>query len=155
MTSVALRFARNPDAADDIVQNAYEKALRKIDQFDGRARLSTWLHRIVVNEALMWLRSERRRNRRQVDVGGLDEAELHAVDPSPDPAQLAIARERRGHLHDGIAQLPECERSVIQRCGLEEASYAQFCAESGVRLAAAKSRAFRGRRRLQELLTPA
>ena len=103
----------------------------------------------------MWLRSERRRNRRRVDIGGLDEAELEGVDPSPDPAQLAILRERRGHLQDGIAKLPESERSVIQRCGLEEASYEEFCAETGVRLAAAKSRAFRGRRRLQELLSPA
>ena len=42
-------------------QNAFVKALRHREQFQGDAAPSTWIHRIVINEALMWLRSERRR----------------------------------------------------------------------------------------------
>ncbi|MCG8588602.1 MAG: RNA polymerase sigma factor, partial [Proteobacteria bacterium] len=67
MISVAVRYTGSRDDAEDVVQSGYEKAVRNYHQFHGRSRFSTWLHRIVVNEALMWLRSEGRRNRhRQV-----------------------------------------------------------------------------------------
>jgi hypothetical protein len=58
---VALRITRNPAAADDVVQSALEKALRHRAEFRGEAQPSTWLHRIAVNEALAWRRSEGRR----------------------------------------------------------------------------------------------
>ena len=50
--AVALRMMRNPDDADDVVQDAMLKAWRNFAHFEGRAAFSTWLHRIVVNAAL-------------------------------------------------------------------------------------------------------
>ncbi|MGH0035457.1 MAG: RNA polymerase sigma factor [Myxococcota bacterium] len=150
MTSVALRYAPDRDAAEDIVQNACEKALRHLDQFRGRARLSTWLHRIVVNESLMWLRSEKRRAARTSDLERSHDPQW--AEAAPGPGERLDAEQRRQRLLASLAALPPDEREVIQRCGLEELSYEQFSAERGLRPAAVKSRAFRGRRRLRALL---
>ena len=152
LTSVARRFATSSDAAEDIVQNAFLKAWRRFDQFDGRSRFSTWMHRIVVNEALMWLRTERRRNRHQLDV--LQRDEVLAESP-PDPGQKLDLHQQTEQLRAGVAALPSLEREVIKACMLEERSYRDFCAEAGIGTAAAKSRAFRARQRLRELLAEA
>jgi RNA polymerase sigma factor (sigma-70 family) len=114
------------------------------------ARLSTWLHRIVVNEALMWLRSEGRRRRR---LGSL------TADPSLGPAveihpQSRWARcEQVEELRRYVARLPEPERGVIEACALGERSYADYAAANSIAAEAAKSRAFRARRRLRDWLT--
>ena len=96
MTSVALGISRCRDAAEDIVQNAFEKAVRNLHQFDGRARFSTWLHRIVVNASLMKIRSRSRRPEALIDdllPGFLEDGHLAA--PAvvwETPADDSIAR---------------------------------------------------------------
>jgi len=150
MTAVARRLLANAEDAEDVVQSAFEKVLRKREQFDARARLSTWLHRIVVNEALMWLRSEGRRRRR---LGSW------TVDPSLGPV-VEIHPQSRGprceqveELRRCVARLPEPERGVIEACALGECSYADYAAANGIAADAAKSRALRARRRLRHWLT--
>ena len=59
--SLARRILRDDSAAEDVVQEAFNKAFQNLDRFEGRSTLKTWLHRIVVNQALMALRSQRRR----------------------------------------------------------------------------------------------
>ena len=61
LLAVAKRILRSEEDARDAVQTAYLLAFRSLDRFEGGSRLSTWLHRIVVNAALMRLRSRRRR----------------------------------------------------------------------------------------------
>ena len=61
MLAVARRLLRSDDDAADAVQEAFVSAFRAINSFEGGARLSTWLHRIVVNAALMKLRTRARR----------------------------------------------------------------------------------------------
>jgi len=153
MTAVALRVTRSPEAADDVVQNALEKAIRRRHQFRGEARLSTWLHRIVVNEALMWLRAERRRNESAVPI---ERAELpRQVDPEPSAEERLASRQLREQLHRGLAQLRPEEREVLAHCALAECSYDQYGRETGLHPAAVKSRAFRARRHLRACLSPA
>jgi RNA polymerase sigma factor (sigma-70 family) len=53
MLAVARRFVRNDDDAQDVVQAAYLSAFRSVGQFEGQCLVGTWLHRIVVNTALM------------------------------------------------------------------------------------------------------
>jgi len=153
MRAVASRMAPNASAAEDIVQNAFEKAIRKSSQFRGQARFSTWLHRIVVNEALMWLRTERRRTHRQLEIENQHVGEW--MDGSPDPAAQLLERERIELVRRGLRSLPRPEREVLLRCAIDGASYEQFSCEAGIEPAAAKSRAFRARRHLRSLLSPA
>lgn len=148
LTSVARRFS--PDSAEDIVQNAFEKAWRRFDQFDGRARLSTWMHRIVVNESLMWLRSERRRFRHQQGIANDAQREAPAL---PDAAERLEERRSAEWLRAGMAALSPRDREILQACVLDEVPYQDYCARNGIGHAAAKSRAFRARQRLRDLLT--
>ena len=152
MSAVARRIVRSSDAAEDVVQNAFEKAVHKLSTFDGRSLLSTWLHRIVVNEALMWLRSETRRRRRFAlasETGA--EPERHP-DPDGDPSRPLFAHEQIARLRAGLASLPPAERDVLEQCALAGESYDAYASRAGIGSAAAKSRAFRARQRLRDWL---
>lgn len=150
MRAVALRFTRDREAARDVVQNAYEKALRHRDQFAGRARFSTWLHRIVANEALMWLRTETRRGRGRIDA--TEAGTLELPDPGDSPLQTLQHAEDRDRVHQGLATLTPEDRQVVVACHLEGLSYEEFATARGQHPAAVKSRAFRARRRLAAVL---
>jgi RNA polymerase sigma-70 factor (ECF subfamily) len=146
LTAVALRFTRDPDVARDVVQNAFEKVVRHGSKFRGQALVSTWVHRIVANEALMWLRSERRRARHHTDSGQVNTDSV--VDPRPGPAEQLCLRQRERRLLDGLARLAREEQEVVRCCALAGQTYAEYGARTGTHPAAVKSRAFRARRRL-------
>ena len=67
LLAVARRFTRNDEDAQDVLQSAYLSAFRALSDFEGACQLSTWLHRIVVNTALMKLRSRRRRPEESIE----------------------------------------------------------------------------------------
>ena len=67
MLSVARRLLGNDDDAQDAVQEAFLSAFKGLAAFDGRSKLSTWLHRIGVNAALMKLRTQKRRPEQSID----------------------------------------------------------------------------------------
>src|SRR5438045_1859361 len=67
MLAVARKFLPNEEDARDAVQDAFLSAFKAIDQFQGQSRLSTWLHRIVINAALAKLRGRRSRDQRSID----------------------------------------------------------------------------------------
>ncbi len=151
LRAVALRYTRNPDDAADVLQNAMEKILRNGHQFRGGAQVSTWMYRVVANEALMWLRAERRRGARWTS------AESGEVDSTPDrepsPAEQVERQDEVDRLREAISALASDERDVIEHCALREQSYAEWGRVRRLHPAAAKSRAFRARQRLRELLT--
>jgi RNA polymerase sigma-70 factor (ECF subfamily) len=151
LRAIALRYTRDPDNAADVVQNAMEKILRNGHQFRGGAKVSTWMYRVVANEALMWLRAERRRDTRLVagETGNVD----CASDPAPSPAEWAERHDEVARLHAAITALGSQERDVIENCGLRGQSYAEWGRTRRLHPAAAKSRAFRARQHLHELLT--
>lgn len=150
LEAVALRITRHPEHARDVVQNAFEKVLRHGGRFQGESKVSTWIHRIVTNEALMWLRSQRRRSEVQADSELLDGP--GAPQAVGGPAEYSQRRENVRELQRGLMSLSQDERDVILRCALAEESYAAYGSRTGVHPAAVKSRAFRARRRLGELL---
>ena len=67
LLAVARRILHNEEDARDAVQEAFLSAFRGLAKFDGASRLSTWLHRIAINAALMRLRSKRRRPEASLD----------------------------------------------------------------------------------------
>ncbi len=150
LTAVAFRFTRDPERARDVVQNAFEKVVRHGWRFQGNARVSTWIHRIVANEALMWLRSERRRSDVQPESGHGDIETI--ADPTPSAPELLDHQRQVSRLRQAIAELCREEREVIERCTLAGLSYAEYAADAGVHTAAVKSRAFRARRHLARAL---
>ena len=111
LLAVARRFVRNEEDARDVVQSAYLSAFRSLEQFEGTAQLSTWLHRIVVNTALMRLRSRRRKPEESIeDLLPSFVEDGHHVEQFSDwaaPADVLIERsETRRTVRACVDQLP-------------------------------------------------
>jgi RNA polymerase sigma-70 factor (ECF subfamily) len=83
MFRVALRILGDADAAQDVVQDACLKGLRAVTEFNGRASLVTWLHRITVNCARDRLRAERRETRDRVPLDAEIAGALATLETSP------------------------------------------------------------------------
>jgi RNA polymerase sigma-70 factor (ECF subfamily) len=143
---VALRITRDAAAADDVVQNALEKALRHRASFRGEAKPSTWLHRIVVNEALAWRRSEARRARHAQGA-----REAAGAPAAPLPLDALLLREQGERVLRALAGLRAQDRELLARFALD-GDYAAFARRTRVKASAAKTRAFRARRALRAAL---
>jgi RNA polymerase sigma factor (sigma-70 family) len=150
LRQVALRITRNAAAADDVVQNAVEKALRNRHSFRGEAKASTWLHRIVVNEALMWYRGEARLGAKLARV--TEAIAFGAPETRAQPLDALLAGERSRLLGRALRALRPEDADLLSRCALEEHGYASWARRAGMRATAAKTRAFRARRALRAVL---
>jgi len=148
LVGAARRILRDPDAAEDVVQSAFEKVLRRCEQFRGGAQPSTWMHRIVVNEALMWIRRERRREARAPE----HEADAQGAAAAERPDAAASRAQEQERLYRALAALPTGERRVLEAAALGGRGYAELSRELGLSTEGIKSRAFRARRRLREAL---
>lgn len=158
MLSVARRFLRSEDDARDAVQEAFVSAFRAIDGFGGGARISTWLHRIVVNAALMKLRSRRRRPEESIDEllprWKENGHPLHA--PAPWSAEKRLEQdELRGLVQAGIERLPDSYREVLILRDIEELDTQEAAEMLGISANAVKTRLHRARQALREVLDPA
>jgi RNA polymerase sigma-70 factor, ECF subfamily len=144
--------------AEEAVQAGYLSAFAAIGSFEGRSALSTWLTRIVVNEALGRRRAEQRRRRQleQEGVAVLDQyrdALMRGSDAeTPD---VAVAREQiRRLLEQAVAALPDPFRTVFVLREVEGMSSEDTAEVLGVPVATVKTRLHRSRRRLQQMLAP-
>lgn len=144
--AVALRTCRDPDEAADAVQDAFINAYRRAGTYRGTAKVSTWLHRIVVNACLDRMRANRVRRAFPLPESG-DEAAVLAE--SRDPIDEHATRMT---VQAALAQLPIEQRVAITLVDLEgwsvdEAAEILECPPGTV-----KSRCHRGRARLALML---
>lgn len=142
--------------AEDAVQSGYLKAFAAIETFEGRSKLSTWLTRIVINEALARLRSARRQAARaeQMASAARHVDTLYGTMPPPTPDQHAEQAELRGLLEQAIARLPVTYRIAFVLREIEGMSVDEVAAALNVPPATVKIRHFRARRMLQADLAP-
>ncbi len=158
MLAVARRYLRSEDDARDVVQEALLSAFRGIASFDAAAKLSTWLHRIVVNCALMRLRSRRRRPEESIDdlLPSFDEhgGFAHGVVDWDAPAteSLVERRQTRGIVRRCIDRLPASYRALLILRDIEERDTDETAELLGLTVSAVKSRLHRARQALRELL---
>jgi len=153
---IAQRVTRNREDAQDVVQKSFQKAFVHVRKFEERSSFSTWMTRIVVNEAAMCLRANRR-----IRVVGIDELTpregeaalgFQIPDSCPSPEQNYSRCEVQRMLSFAIRQLPQGLRTVIQLCYLDERSLTETAQMMGLSVQAVKSRVLRGRRRLRKML---
>ncbi len=157
MLAVARRFLGDGDDAHDAVQEAFISAFRAMERFEGSARLSTWLHRIVVNAALMKLRSRRRKPEQSIDeLLPTFLSDGHQAEPAVPwkPIDALVRREARDLVRHSIDQLPESYRTVILMRDIEELDTAETAEELGVSPGVVKTRLHRARQALRKLLDP-
>ncbi len=157
MLAVARRFVRNEQDAHDIVQSAYLNAFRSVGQFEGHCQVSTWLHRIVVNTALMRLRSRRRKPETSIDdLLPAFQEDGHHVEQFPDftgrPDQLLEQQQTRAAVRACIDQLPDNYRAVLVLRDIEELSTEEAARLLSMTPTAVKVRLHRARQALSTLL---
>ncbi|MCZ6465438.1 MAG: sigma-70 family RNA polymerase sigma factor [Proteobacteria bacterium] len=157
LLAVARRFLRSEEDAQDAVQDAFLSAFRAIDRFQGGSRVSTWLHRIVVNACLMRLRTRRRKPEQSIEEllpRFLEDGHVE-VPTAPWKAgadHLLESRENRDQVREAIGQLPENYRTVVLLRDIEEFDTDQTAEALGISRAAVKTRLHRARQALRTLL---
>lgn len=144
----ARAILRDDAEAEDAAQEAWVKAYRSLATFRGGSRLSTWLVRIAVNEALM----RRRRLAAAPAAASIDEQDL--VCDAPGPESEAQRAQTRRALETRIDALPEEFRAVFVLRALEELNVAETAAALGIPEATVRTRFFRARGLLRESLGP-
>jgi RNA polymerase sigma-70 factor, ECF subfamily len=150
----ARAILRDDAEAEDALQEAYLQAYRSLGSFRGDAQVSTWLARIVANEALQRLRKQTRR----ADIVPLQPAaaaELEQVtdsDMDKAPEMTAARHEMRRVLESQIDALPEAYRAVFMLRAVEELSVEETASVLALPPATVRTRLFRARSMLREAL---
>lgn len=160
MLAVARRLVRNEDDAREVVQEAFLQAFRALDDFRADAKLSTWLHRIVVNTGLMRLRSSSRRPEGFIDdlLPDFDTTGHHANPVTPIPMTVEDAIERqdvRARVRAAVERLPAAYRAIIVLRDFEDLTTDEAATALGISENAAKIRLHRARQALGTLLRAA
>jgi RNA polymerase sigma-70 factor (ECF subfamily) len=160
MLATARRIVRSDDDAQDVVQEAYVSAWKCIASFSGEARLSTWLHRVVVNAALMRLRARARRPEASIDdlLPRFAEDGHFAESPAPWSSgveDLVGVAETRKAVRACIDRLPESHRTVILLRDIEGLDTEETATALGVSTNAVKVRLHRARQALKTLIEAA
>ena len=157
MLAVARRMLRDEEAARDTVQEAMLSAVRGLKNFDGHARLSTWLHRIVVNAALMRIRARQRKPEMSIEPllprFAEDGHHAEAVTSWADSAEQLIERqETQAMVRAAIAELPESYRVIVMMRDIDGMSTEEAAAAFGITENALKLRLHRARLALGTIL---
>ncbi|MHC4787625.1 MAG: RNA polymerase sigma factor [Planctomycetota bacterium] len=146
----------NEKDAEDIAQEVFVKAFRRLSSFEGRARFSTWLYGIMLNAVRsFWRRSRRRRTVSLAGTGRDGDA------PNPDPPaegdgplEGSVRRERVSAVRAAIGTLDEQWREVIVLRDIRGFSYEEMAETLGLPAGTVKSRLHRARHALRERLEP-
>jgi len=155
--SVALKYVRDSDDAEDVAQDALLLAYRYRDSFRGDSRYSTWLYRVTATAALMFLRKQRRRAREIPSSGAVDDdgtpwLERHAA--PDDPRADTIAHRELAEVRDAVAALGAKYPVVFWKRYGEGRTETEIARELGLSVAAVKTRAFRGRQAALRAVAP-
>jgi RNA polymerase sigma-70 factor (ECF subfamily) len=159
MLAVARRMLCSEEDARDALQDAFLQAFRGIGSFRGGARLSTWLHRIVLNASLMKLRSRGRKPERPIEeLLPRFYEDGHRIDPGPawrsEAADPVEQRQTREFVRAAIDQLPEIHRNVLLLRDIEGLDTEETAHLLDVKVDTVKVRLHRARQALRALLAP-
>jgi RNA polymerase sigma-70 factor, ECF subfamily len=154
MIHIANRILRNREDAEDAVQQAFGRAFLRLEAFQGESRFSTWLTRIVINEALQLLRKRRPghsslENRTAKD-GTVSAWEIE--DAAVTPEERVNRQEMHGMLNEAIGELRPILRTVVKLYEMDEMSSGKAAQALGLTNGTVKARAFRARRLLRRKL---
>jgi RNA polymerase sigma-70 factor (ECF subfamily) len=159
LLAVARRLLQDEEDSRDAVQQAFLAAFRALPSFNGGSRLTTWLHRIVTNEALMKLRARGRRPERSIEdllpdyLEDGHHAETFTEWSQPADAGL-IRRETRAQVRAAIDRLPGNYRTVLLMRDIEDLSTEETARLLAVTPNTVKIRLHRARQALVKLLDP-
>lgn len=151
----ALRMTKNPEDAEDLVQEAYVKAYRFWDRFEPGSNCRAWLFKIMTNIFINNYRSKSR-TPISVNVDDIDDnflyGQLAALGPGDNPERQLFAKIFDDDVKKAIEELPDDFRLVVVLSFLEGFSYQEIAEIADLQLGTVKSRLHRGRKLLQKQL---
>lgn len=150
---VVYRILGDEGSAEDAVQETFLRAYRQRSSFDGRARVSTWLHRIAVNYAI----DLRRQRGRRLSTTSLSDAEHAIAEPpstAPLPDRLLASKQVGQATRAALDSLTSLERAAFTLRHFEGESIAAIGAVLGLRESATKQAIFRAVQKLRRSLEP-
>ncbi|HEY9077223.1 MAG TPA: sigma-70 family RNA polymerase sigma factor [Anaerolineaceae bacterium] len=152
---LALRIVRDPIDAEDILQETFLKVLQNIHSFEGRSKLSSWLYRIVVNEALLTLR--KRKPYLELDTPASESEEndepMEIIDWCCLPEEVLLSVESKKALEEVVQKLPDIYRLVFILRDIEQLSIKETADALGISEANVKIRLMRARMYLRQELS--
>ncbi|NNE78595.1 MAG: RNA polymerase sigma factor [Pricia sp.] len=143
MFRVAMRFVKNTDDAEDVLQEAFIKAFQKIHQFKADVTFGAWLKRIVINKSIDFLKSKKQ------NLITLDEAYMHIEEDEDWTIDDGITVEE---VKRAMEQLPEKYQYVVMMYLIEGFDHSEIAQVLNITETSCRTRLMRGKGHLKELL---
>ena len=144
---LAMQMLRNREDAEEAVQDAFLRAFRSVERFEWKSTFATWFYRIVYNVCVSLAQSRGRENRHNIDEESTIEC---AALPDSLPDRIAEDAEFDLIVRNEIEKMQEDYAMILTLFILNEQSYDEIVAITGLPLGTVKNRLFRGRLRLRE-----
>ena len=147
MYIVANRFLKDANDAEDVVQEAFIKAFSKLHQYRAEVTFGAWLKRIVVNKSIDFLKSKKQR------LVELDEVHLKVIDTENNNKWLVEDAITLNDVKTAISNLPDKYQYVVMLYLIEGYDHQEISEILNISEVASRTQLFRGKAKLQELLT--
>lgn len=146
--TLALRFAKNREDAEEIAQDCFIKAYRSLSSFQRQSKFSTWLYTIVYTTAMTFLRKKR------VDTDSIDDENMHVQleGKGSFDNNLAENKSRTYYLNQAIGELLPDDAAIITLFYMGEQSLEEIAQTMGMEANTVKVKLFRARQRLKDKL---
>jgi RNA polymerase sigma-70 factor (ECF subfamily) len=151
---LACRMTGNAHDAEDVVQDTFLKAFRRLDDFEARAQFGSWLHRIAANCSydLLRVRARERARRQEAEAEDMDPIENSVPSSAPGPERLAAGGELRRRVQSAMERMSALERAAFTLRHLEGRTIAEIQSALGLDTSAAKQSIFRAVRKVRQVL---
>jgi RNA polymerase sigma factor (sigma-70 family) len=149
MMGVCLRYSKNYDDAQDILQEGFIKIFKKIGTFEGKSSLATWMSRIFVHTAI---NSFRKAHLKHVHVDITDEYYAEKLSAKEDDSEQNESGLEQSAVLEAIQKLPDIYRVILNMYAIDGLSHNQIAKELEVSVGTSKSRLSRARVLLKERL---
>ncbi len=149
---IAVSYGINDMDCDDLIQKTYVGAFQKLDQFEGRAKFSTWLTKILINECLMFKRNQK--TKRKIFANFAQENLVTiSYGAHQNPERLVVNKEMNEILEIAIKKLPDKLRSVYIMKEIENMSVKEIAESLSISIVNVKVRLHRAKSMLKDRLT--
>ena len=145
--ALCLRMTNSQTEAEDLTQEVFIQLFRKVGSFRGDSAFSTWLHRLTVNQVLMYFRRRSVKNEKVSDDGEMPEQMVHG---SANPNRMQVVD--RIAIKNAVAQLPNGYKSVFMLHDVQGYEHEEVARRLGISIGTSKSQLHKARLKLRMLL---